>query len=301
MSVETEIETTEETPYEAAVAMEAEMLGDEAVDEDIEMQEAVEELALETEEPVDEDTDAEDTTEDSEPEPEKETVSNQFDELLAKEKELRARESDVSEKESAHLAHDDLSALAKSDPLAFLEKFGITYDDLTDSIIDNHSQDPHMKQLEDRLAKFEKADTDRQVGAEQAAMQVQVDKYIGELNTHIEDSEYEIIKAVGANQMVIDTITAYYKENGTELEVDEACKQVESWLIDNELPKMQKLMETQKVKSMLDKETVEAPKTRKTLSNKTATKAPRRKTGPETGEDVVDRAYRMEAELKRNS
>lgn len=226
-----------------------------------------------------------------------------FDNLLDRERTIREREESVKAAEAAGLSQTDVAKLAKEDPIAFLEKFGISYDELTDSILDSHDSDPKVKGLEDRIAKFENADKERALKQEQAAMQAQVDKYVADVNAHIENSDYEIVKAMNGGQLVLDTITAYYRENGKELSVDEACKQVEGYLTEHELPKMQKLLETQKGKEMFGSTGTGTPTIKPrmpTLSNNAATQSPRKKEVEGT-ESAIDRAYRLEEQLKRNT
>lgn len=244
----------------------------------------------------------------AEPEPkveepeQKGTVDAKFDELLEKERDLRERETAVKDAESNGYSQEAMEQLAQTDPIAFLEKHGIKFDELVERIIDEDSVDPKTKALEDRIAKFESAANDRETQLKEAEMKVQLDNYVKELNTHIDGSEYEILKAMGAegSKMVQDTLVNYWRDNKTEMDVDEACKLVDSWLENNEIPRIEKLLKASG-KVSVEQETIPDKKQRRTLSNKASTTAPRRKAGPISGEDALQNAYRLAAELERNS
>lgn len=290
-------ETNEEiSAYESAVALEESLTESEHEEEVVEAAPAEEE---------------EEEVVDAEPEPEpaaevvaeapKQTVDAKFDELLGKEREIREREEAIKENTAGLLDPTEMAELAQSDPLAFLERFNITYDQITDRIIDAETVDPKTKALEDRLSKFEQAEEKRKIVSQQAEMQKQVNEYMTQLTNHIEGSNYDMIQALGAQELVQQTIVAHWKETKQELSMDDACERVESYLVETELPKIKKLLDSGKGRELFGtKETVQQTKETtmptKTITNKTTSAAPRRS---ESGESTMDRAYRLEAELKR--
>ena len=232
---------------------------------------------------------------------------SKFDDLLSRERGLRERETVVKTAEESGLDMNSITALAKADPVAFLEKFGIEFDDIADNILDTYDTDPKVKSLEDRLAVFEQDKKDRLAQDEQVALQSQMKEYVTALHDHIDKSDYEITKVMGDKglQMVQTLLVNHWKETGTEMDVDEACKVAEGWFVENELPKMEKLLATRKGQEKFGKrDTVAAPIVPKTssqtLSNQAATIAPRRK-ADDPEETALDRAIRVEEELKRNT
>ena len=298
----------ETSAVEAAMKVAAELTMDDATEvspedeEQIEVEAAIEAVKVEpTSEPAVDTKQPEPEVKVEEPE-QKGTVDAKFDELLEKERDLRERETAVKDAESSGYSKEAMEQLAQTDPIAFLEKHGIKFDELVERIIEEDSIDPKTKALEDRIAKFEDAANDRESQLKEAEMKVQLDNYVKELNTHIDSSEYDILKAMGAegSKMVQDTLVNYWRENKTEMDVDEACKLVDHWLETNEIPRIEKLLKASG-KVNVEQETTPEKKQSRTLSNKASTTAPRRKAGPISGEDALQNAYRLAAELERNS
>ena len=206
----------------------------------------------------------------AEPEPEpEEPKSVKFDEMLEKEIGLREREAELKQKGEAFVNMDTFKDLARSNPMKFLEELGMTFDEFADIIIDEpQNKDPQVKELESRIEKFEIREQESRVN-----------DYVRDLNAHVDNSNYDLIKGLEAQQLVIDTITQNWKDRGVQLSIDEACVLVEKHLTDVELPKLERIREIT-AKRAGSKEVKKLEVTRpvkKTLKNKAATKAPVRK------------------------
>ena len=223
-----------------------------------------------------------------------EIKAGKFDELLSKEINLREREAELKTKSDGMRTIDDFKELVKTNPLKFLEEVGMSFDEFADIIIQEpKTKDPLVKDLEDRLGKFERQ-------AEQSRMA----DYVAELDSHVEAGDYELVKALGAQQLVIDTIVANWQKDGTQLDFDAACELVETYLLENEVPKLERIRaikkyadKTESVKELPAVETVPKVK-KKTLKNKAATKAPARKAkGRVSPDEALANAIRLESEL----
>lgn len=294
-------------------------------------EQAVEEVVEETTEPeanqeVSEEApevEAETTTETAEEpvvEAEKPAEADQFEPkfeiLKRREKALRQREQDLKESQVKYKEWEDTQSLAKKDPMGYLEKAGISYDDLTNQILNGgeaQEKSPQVTDLEARIAKFEESEKQRSATAEQQKMQNEASEYIQKLNAHIDESEsYELIKATESHQLVVDTISEHYRNTQEELKWETACGLVEDHLWETEVARAKRVISVNKMREKLglDQETpeelspaeVKKPKQTKTLSN-TKTAPPTRVDGgkPLTFKDSLEKAKLLEEQFKRKS
>jgi len=233
-------------------------------------------------------------TETVEPDPEAEAVveepdqfGQKFDVLKRREKAIRAKEQTIKDSQADYQEWKVAQEQAKTDPLGFLDKAGISYDDITNALLSGGEQQAakgSTQDLEARIAKFEKAEIQRQEETTKTKQFKEAEEYMGSFNKFVDESEkFDLIKATSSQQLVIDTIVEHYNSTQEELEWGTACDIVEDHLWETEVTKMEKVLAIDKMKEKLGinktespAEVVKKPKT-KTLSNSNTAAAPDRK------------------------
>ena len=232
-----------------------------------------------------------------------------FEVLKRREKALREREQHVKEFEKQQKQTEQDKELAQKDPLAYLEKMGLTYEKLTDAMLGNEpSPDSKVSEIEQRLQKFEEAERQKALEVEQQKAQQQINEYTELLNKHIDSSEkYELLKASKSHQLVVDTIIENYNQTQEELDWDVACDVVEDYLWKTEIGKLKDILKIEKVRQELglseqtdvSEPEVKRPATTKTLSNSNTSTVPERHQAgePMTFKEALERAKVLEEEL----
>lgn len=138
--------------------------------------------------------------------------------------------------ESKYIARDRL----KSDTLAVLAEEGVSYDELTQAILNQgqYQQDPQTKatiaKLEARIAAQEEAvrRAETQYAEQQTAQYKQAVNEIRENATNLvrNDPAYEIIRETGSVNDVVELIEETWKQDGVLLTVEDAAREVEEYL-----------------------------------------------------------------------
>lgn len=192
--------------------------------------------------------------------PEDPALSRQFAKLAQQEKALRAkaaqqeqaykaREADLAAREakltqqpkqqfdqSKYVSIDDL----KYNALSVLEKAGVSYEQLTNQLLNPVQTDPamqaHIAKLEAKLAAIEEQTNTQKTSFEKqqeqaykaAVKQIETDV----TNLVNKDPSFEAIKHAGAYKDVVDLIEQTYHKDGYLMSVEEASQAVEDYLVD---------------------------------------------------------------------
>ncbi len=203
--------------------------------------------------------------------PEKQPESSQMAILARKERALRAkaqqqdlafkaREEAIKAKETAIAAKSQeyqsgyiSKQRIKDDLLGVMAEEGLSYDELTQQLINQQPENPRVKAqmarleaankaLEDKILAFEKNSQDQTTASYQAAL--------NQIKTDVKDlvktdPTYEAIRATRSEQDVVDLIEETFKKDGRVMSVEEASQEVEEYLVDeayklSELKKVQK-------------------------------------------------------------
>lgn len=156
----------------------------------------------------------------------------------AKEAALAAREAELTAKNSKYDTDYIPKSQLKQDALSALEAAGLSYDDLTQQVINQQTQDPRVMSMiqraEAKIAALEaqiqdanKAQVDQQSQQyQQAVEQIKIDtKALVQSNP-----EYEAIRAARAEKDVVELITETFNKDGILLSVEDAAQQVEDYL-----------------------------------------------------------------------
>ena len=178
------------------------------------------------------------------------TESKEFQELARRERAVREQtdQNKAMQQELAELRGEvragkginegDLREQARKDPLSFIKKYGLSYDDLTNTVLNGDKAPPDLElrheigQLREEMAAIKEAkNTEAAVQKETSEAQA-YDKFIDEVHQFVETNadEYELVRLQGAQQLVGDVIRETYNATERVLPYQEACQIVEDHL-----------------------------------------------------------------------
>ncbi len=212
-------------------------------------------------------------------------VQQQEQAIKQREAALAAREAELTAKDNQYRQEYISKARLKQDALGVLESEGLaTYDDLTQRALSRQPIDPMVQQtmqrLEAKIAELEAANETSQ----KSYQQQQQDNYKAAIKTITQDAkqliqndpEFEAIKATGSVKDVVDLIEKTFQKTGEVLSVEEACKEVEEYLVEEAT----KLTQLEKIKKRMaqsnastTKSDVKTQATQKQTQMKTLTNA----------------------------
>jgi hypothetical protein len=140
----------------------------------------------------------------------------------------------------------------KTDTLQALEAAGISYDQLTEMVLAQPNQnDPATRAMLAKIKSLEeKQIAQERMVADQA--QQQYDQAVKQINTEVKllvdsDVEYATIKSTGMHDAVTELIKTTFDTEGYLMDITEAAKQVEDYLVDEGF----KLAQSEKIQSRL--------------------------------------------------
>jgi hypothetical protein len=163
-------------------------------------------------------------------------LSPQFAALARQRRALQVKEREIAEREKALTSvstqsPDALIQRIKSEPLSVLQEYGVTYDQLTQSILDNQNYNPEIQALKAELKAVkegvDKTLSDKDLQAEQQVL-AQIEREVH--NVAQSDPQFELIKLRHAEPDVKNLIHRTYKETGEVLDTEEAMRLVEEEL-----------------------------------------------------------------------
>lgn len=158
--------------------------------------------------------------------------------LQVKERELQEREKAL-ESRSATDGGTDILARIKQEPLSVLMEAGVSYEQLTEAIL-NGQEDPKVARLQARIDALEKGldtkftDRDQQAKTQVLAeMQREAEKLVAD------GDAYEMVRTENKVPSAIKLIEKIYDDEGVVLEVSEALDLIENDLIEQTLKRAQ--------------------------------------------------------------
>jgi hypothetical protein len=219
------------------------------------------------------------TPKETQPDPKAEEVSKHYEKLIRQEKAIRAKEAAIKQREAELKAKEEsLNATPKidqssyidknrlkSDPLSVLAEAGLSYEELTNQLLNSTPRDPRVdatinelkaeiEQLRKSNEKSSKYQEEQQQQAYQAAVkQIEIDTQ----SLIDRDPTFETIKATGTANEVVKLITETYNKDGILLSIEEAAQQVEDYLTEE----YSKIASINKIKSRLEKSLATKPQT----------------------------------------
>lgn len=168
-------------------------------------------------------------------------AQQQNEAFKAREAQLTAREAELTTKNTRFNPSDYVSkAQLKADPLSALNDAEVSYESLTQQILNQQPTDPRVlntiSRLENKIKQLEEsAETGQKTYAEHQQAQYQAAvKQIKQDAKHLvyTDPEFETIKATGSVNDVVDLIIKTHEKDGIVLSVEEAAKEVENYLVE---------------------------------------------------------------------
>lgn len=149
--------------------------------------------------------------------------------LQVKESELLKREQELQSRASTDGSPDVISRL-KSDPLSVLQEAGVTYDQLTEAIL-NGTPNPEIRSMQEKVEALEKALDDKFQSRDSAAEEAALTEMLYEAEALAKDGEaYPGIQNKNAFDRVLRHIHKTYKQTGRVLDVSEAMNVIEGQL-----------------------------------------------------------------------
>lgn len=234
-----------------------------------------------------------------------------LDMFAKKEKQLRRQQQQLQQERAeweAKMKSYETDYIPKSrltaDPLSVLEESGLSYDKLTEMLLSQpNANDPATRAMLNKIkALEEKQSKAEQMQAEQ--IKQQYEQAIKQINTEVKllidaDAEFATIKQTGMHDAVTELIKETFDSEGYLMDITEAAKQVENYLVEEGY----KLAQSAKIQSRLkpvEAKTESAPKQNqsqspqmKTLTNQIQSQPAKRSSERERRERAL-RAFKGE-------
>lgn len=206
-----------------------------------------------------------------------------------READLKAREEAIKPQTPPDLSNYIDKARIKQDAISALEEVGVSWDELTNQAINRQTIDPrltnHIARLEAKIAQLEETSNNSQK-TYQEQQQAQYQAAIKQIKADAKhlvytDPEFETVKAMNAVKDVVELIEQTYAKDGVVLSVEEAAKEVESYLVEEamkitQIDKIKKRMAAANASRVTSEEKTQASKQTqmKTLTNATSSTRP---------------------------
>lgn len=169
-------------------------------------------------------------------------IQQQEQALKSREAAIAAREAELTAKNTEYTSDRYVSLEDfKTDPLAVMAKTGLSYDQLTEQLLNQPQRDPRMeatiKKLEAKIQSLESANETSQKTyqeREEANYQAAVKQISQDAKALVKADPiaYEAIFKTGSVRDVVELITETYNKDGIVLSVEEAAQQVEEYLVE---------------------------------------------------------------------
>ena len=231
-------------------------------------------------------------------------LSPQFAALARQKRALQVKERELADREEAlktqvPAGNEDLLAKLKASPLSVLQEAGVTYDQLTEAILNSQSAPIDPQKLRDEIKEDLMKEFSNQFSTrdQQAEQQVLNDIKREAIQLTAQGEQFEAIREARQQQAVVDLVHRTWKQSGEVLDVAEAAELVENQLIEEALP----FAKLSKVQSRLaPTQPAQAPQL---ATPKPGTKIMRTLTNRDSASPVMDKRARaiaaMQGTLKR--
>lgn len=235
-------------------------------------------------------------------------VSREFAALTRKQKEIYLKEKALKEQEARYRELDAIEALKDQDPLEYLTKKGLKFDDIVQKVLKNGEEptpEDKISALEKRIEQLVKAQEDKERAKEEELKKSKQDadeKAIANFKQKIENDlsgndKYKFINHEGAFDDVFDVIELKWQQDKTKplMSVEEAAELVEAHFKQKYTKAMALMgLETkaateQKFSNALETEGMPAP----TLTSNITPSSTQSKKDYMTFEDRVEEAKRL--------
>lgn len=241
-------------------------------------------------------------------------LASKFAALTRKERALREQQNQLK-KQQAEIeqlrkqfdergsSEKSLADRLKSEPLKVLSEAGLTFEDLSQIVLNEGNPTPEMliKRTRDEieskytkeLEELKRSMIEKEKAAEEAKVDAVKQQYMAELTEYVNSNEkYELIRANDSVQLVYDVVEAFYQESGKVLSLQEAADQVESYLED-EAKKIFELKKFKQTSPKQDQQPGQPKQTAPTLSNAMASQAPQKGERKLSKEESIKEAAKL--------
>lgn len=175
--------------------------------------------------------------------------------IKAKEADLKAREEALAQKASFDPSQYIPKSRLKENAWDVLAEEGVTYDQLTQQALVEQPRNPRYENI---IAKQQaelnelKAMINKGIESQSESQKQQYAAAVKQIATDVRnlvsnDPEFEMVKATGSIQDVVELIEKTYAEDGIVMNVEDAAKEVENYLVEEGL----KLTRIEKIKKQL--------------------------------------------------
>jgi len=186
-------------------------------------------------------------------------------EVDGKRAEIEARVTEYANKDKEYSTNYISKNRLTEDPLTVLTEAGISYDKLTELLLNSPTaNDPTIRALRNELQAIKKSQQDSEERSQQA-VQAQYTQALGqirlEVNTLISNNpEFETIKAAGMQEAVTELIEQTFNAEQYLMDIETAAREVENHLVEEGY----KMSQLSKIKARLNPQT---PKTEEPASS----------------------------------
>lgn len=178
-------------------------------------------------------------------------LSPQFAALAKQKRALQLERAEFDKQKAEMLAGGNQQTLIdklKANPLSVLQEHGVTYDQLTEAILNGNSADPEIQSLKKEIEALKKGVETQFQTREQAQEESALTEMLYEAEALAKDGDaFEMIRTEDAYDEVLRLIHSTYKQTGRVLDVSEAMNRVESKL----LARAEKLASINKVRAKI--------------------------------------------------
>lgn len=233
-------------------------------------------------------------------------LSRKEKQLRDKERELESKLKDMESKFSVDKQEvEKLKAIPerlKKEPLKVMEEFGLTFQQLTEMMLNDGKPTPEMLLSEKETAirkeieALKKQIEDKEQSEQQKKYEEVLNGFVQDLTKYVTDTEdYEMIRASDAVPLVYEVIEAHHANTGTILSNKEACDLVEAHLLEE----AKKYVTLNKIKGLLQpKEQTPTQSTEKrqasvTLSNTASAQVPKQSERKLSSEESLREAAKL--------
>lgn len=198
-------------------------------------------------------------------------LRRQIQALRQKETELKAKEEQSSRYVDPDKFKQELRQRAQVDPMGMMQEFGLSYDQLTNLMLNQPSaEQQEIARLKQEIQTIKEAqgktnerfDQEQQKAYDQAVKQIRSEAE----NMVSSDSRFETVKEMGQVEAAVELIKLNFEKEGTLMSIEEALESVEDYLID-EAVRVAKLKKVQaKLTPAQEQAVAEAVQTQTTAS-----------------------------------
>ena len=168
-----------------------------------------------------------------------ERLASRFAELARRDKRIREEKKRLAEEKAQLQRWQEAERLAKEDPLAVLERLGLSYEQLTERQFERFAQqaqadDPvqRVKSIEEKIAAYEEQAKKQAEEAQRAQVEQQLAQFQRQIVERIEadPDRFELVVTQQAHEDVYRLIEAHFAETREVMSIERAAELVESQL-----------------------------------------------------------------------